>query len=190
MSAKTVDHLTLGTLFNLLNLRSLYTLGFSFIFGMSLWVTFIGGVITYKTLPRHQFSQLQRRIFPAYFKLHTLISFCLLLGWVLNHNTVITHIVHPTVPDVSQAYALLLAAVSQALNTFWFGPDTNKVLSLRSKLEKAEGKDAHDADVSTEMKTLNAKFARVHGYSSLANMVAFLALVYHGLWIGSHGITA
>jgi len=94
-------------------------------------------------------------MFPIYFKLHTLISFGLLLGWVFNHNTVITHIVYPTVPDVSQAYAWLLAAVSQALNTFWFGPVTNKFLSLRFKLEKAEGKDAHDADQPFSVATVH-----------------------------------
>ena len=44
--------------------------------------------------------------------------------------------------------------------------------------------------VSTDMKKLNAKFARLHGYSSLANLIAFLGLVFHGLWIGSYGIGA
>jgi hypothetical protein len=44
--------------------------------------------------------------------------------------------------------------------------------------------------VSTDMKKLNAKFARLHGYSSLANLIAFLALAFHGLWIGSYGIGA
>lgn len=43
--------------------------------------------------------------------------------------------------------------------------------------------------VSSDMKTLNAKFARLHGYSSLANLVAFLSLAFHGLWIGNYGIT-
>jgi len=57
-------------------------------------------------------------------------------------------------------------------------------------LEKEEGKDAHDPNVSTDMKKLNAKFARLHGYSSLANLIAFLALAFHGLWIGSYGIGA
>jgi hypothetical protein len=78
---------------------------------------------------------------------------------------------------------------------------------MRLKLEKEEGKDAHDPTVSLSydrctrptnfcikasagMKKLNAEFARLHGYSSLANLAAFLALVFHGLWIGSYGIGA
>jgi hypothetical protein len=83
----------------------------------------------------------------------------------------------------------------------------HRLLTARFKLEKEEGKDAHDPNVSlscdrstcstnnrlqvsTDIKKLNAKFARLHGYSSLANLVAFLALVFHGLWIGSYGIGA
>ncbi|KAI0004128.1 hypothetical protein BJV74DRAFT_425387 [Russula compacta] len=189
MSPKFIDRLTFGTLFGLFNLRGLYTLGFSFTFGMSLWVTFIGGIIAYKALPRHQFGSLQQRTFPIYFNLNALISSGLLLAWIRNHSAVITHITDPTVPDVTQAYALAVVAVSQALNSFWLGPATSKLFAVRLKLEKAEGKDAHDPDVSSDMKTLNAKFARLHGYSSLANLVAFLSLAFHGLWIGNYGIT-
>lgn len=78
---------------------------------------------------------------------------------------------------------------------------------MRYKLEKEEGKDASDPNVSlsrdrctcsanyclkasTDMKKLNAKFARLHGYSSLANLIAFLALAFHGLWIASFGVAA
>jgi len=190
MSPKTIDRVTLGTLLSLLNLRGLYILGFSFIFGMSLWVTFIGGIVTYKALPRNQFSALQQRIFPIYFELNALVSSVLLLAWIYDHDLAIAHFAYPTVPDVAQAYALALVSVSQALNFFWFGPTTSKLLVARLKLEKAEGKDAHDANVSADMKALNAKFARLHGYSSLANLVAFLALGFHGLWIGTYGTTA
>lgn len=62
MSPKASDRLEFATLLGLINLRGLYTLGFSFIFGMcesprftteyneliltlALWVTFIGGNI-------------------------------------------------------------------------------------------------------------------------------------------------
>ncbi|KAI0001817.1 hypothetical protein BJV77DRAFT_938479 [Russula vinacea] len=192
MSLKTTDHLTFGTLFSLFNLRGLYTLSFSFIFGMSLWVTFIGGVITYKTLPRQQFGTLQQRIFPVYFKLNAIISSGLLLAWVRNHNVVITQIAHPTNPDVSQAYALVVVALSQALNAIWIGPATSKLLAARFRLEKEEDKDStiptSASPVSADMKKLNAKFGRLHGYSSLANLIAFLSLAFHGLWIGNYGI--
>jgi Domain of unknown function (DUF4149) len=173
---------------------------------------------------RQQFGSLQQRTFPIYFKLNAIVSSGLLFAWIRNHNTVIAQLAHPTVPDVTQAYALGAVAIAHALNIVWFGPATSKyvtwqlysfapphlfhrLLTVRLKLEKEEGKDAHDPNVSlscdrctcptnyclkasTDMKKLNAKFARLHGYSSLANLVAFLSLVFHGLWIGSYGIGA
>lgn len=156
---------------------------------MSLWVTFFGGVIAYRTLPRQQFGSLQRSIFPVYFKLNAIISSSLLLAWIRNHDTVIAQIAYPTIPDVSQTYALAVVVISQALNALWIGPVTSELLAVRFKLEKEEGKDAHDAEASTDMKKLNAKFGRLHGYSSLANLIAFIALAFHGLWIGNYGVS-
>jgi hypothetical protein len=43
---------------------------------------------------------------------------------------------------------------------------------------------------SADMQALKATFARPHGYSSPANLVAFLALAFHGLWIGNYGVIA
>ena len=36
------------------------------------------------------------------------------------------------------------------------------------------------------MKALNKTFARLHGVSSLANMTSFIALLFHGLYIGNN----
>lgn len=38
------------------------------------------------------------------------------------------------------------------------------------------------------MKALNRRFGALHGISSLANLIAVIALGFHGLWIGSAGI--
>jgi Domain of unknown function (DUF4149) len=77
-------------------------------------------------LARPQFGALQLRTFPIYFQLNAFISSFLLLSWTYNHNSVIAHIAHPTVPDVAQAYALALVSLSQALNVFWLGPATSE----------------------------------------------------------------
>jgi hypothetical protein len=77
----------------------------------------------------------------------------------------------------------------------------------RQKREKDEGKSYNEpgvcnsndprttnlidstlAQVSAEMKALNAKFGSLHGISSLANMSAVIALGFHGLWIGNVGL--
>ncbi|RRT74449.1 hypothetical protein B296_00014140 [Ensete ventricosum] len=44
-----------------------HLLAFATAWGAALWVTFIGGIIMFKYLPRHQFGNLQRKMFPAYF---------------------------------------------------------------------------------------------------------------------------
>jgi len=57
----------------------------------------------------------------------------------------------------------------------------------RHKQEKEEGKDHHDKTASPQMKSLNRRFGALHGVSSLANLFAIIALVFHGLWIGTNG---
>ncbi|KAL7285745.1 hypothetical protein ACG7TL_000853 [Trametes sanguinea] len=82
----------------------------------------------------------------------------------------------------------------------------SRTMFKRHKLEKEEGKAYNEPNVSTlfdfpysmvadsavrkvsaEMKALNKLFAQLHGISSLANLTAFLALLFHGLWIGNTG---
>ncbi|KAF3661489.1 putative BRCT domain-containing protein-like isoform X1 [Capsicum annuum] len=50
-------------------LKLAHILCFSTAFGAALWVTFIGGIIMFKNLPRHQFGNLQSKMFPAYFSM-------------------------------------------------------------------------------------------------------------------------
>ncbi|KAG2564062.1 hypothetical protein PVAP13_8KG334000 [Panicum virgatum] len=53
--------------------RLVHLLAFATAWGAGLWVTFVGGIVMFKYLPRHQFGSLQGKMFPAYF---TLISVC------------------------------------------------------------------------------------------------------------------
>ena len=50
-------------------LKLAHLLCFSTAWGAALWVTFIGGIIMFKNLPRHQFGNLQSKMFPAYFSM-------------------------------------------------------------------------------------------------------------------------
>ncbi len=76
-------------------------------------------------------------MFPIYFKLNTSIASGLLLAWIRNHSTVITHLAYPTVPDVSQAYALFVVIALQALNLFWIGPAASKYVTWQSTFRTA-----------------------------------------------------
>jgi len=186
MAKSTV--LTLSSLIHLLNFDGLYLIGYAWLFGMSVWITFFGGVIAYQNLPRQHFSVLQHKTFPIYFVLSILLSSGLLSLWVLNHPDVLTHITQPNVADVAQAYTLGVVLVSQGLNYFVVGPLTSKTMFQRQKLEKEEGKVYSDPEASAGMKALNRRFGKLHGISSLANLGAVIALGFHGLWIGNAGV--
>ncbi|GLB36463.1 putative protein with domain of unknown function (DUF4149) [Lyophyllum shimeji] len=183
------DTLTLRSLWTLATSpHGLYLLGYAWLFGMSLWITFFGGVIAFKTLPRQQFGNLQHKTFPVYFVLSIIVSAFLLTLWTVEHPHVVTHIARPNVADVAQAYALATVLLCQCVNYFVIGPLTSKTMFERHKLEKDEGKAYNDPGVSAKMKALNRRFGMLHGVSSLANLAAVIALGFHGLWIGNAGV--
>jgi len=180
--------LTIASLIKLVNLDGLYLLGYAWLFGTSVWISFFGGVIAFKNLPRHQFGALQHKTFPVYFVQSIILSASLLGTWVFRHPDVITHLARPNVADVAQAYALAAVLFSQGFNYFVVGPLTSKTMFQRQKLEKEEGKTYNEPGVSAEMKALNRRFGMLHGISSLANLGAIIALGFHGLWIGNAGV--
>ncbi|THV06055.1 hypothetical protein K435DRAFT_834479 [Dendrothele bispora CBS 962.96] len=180
--------LTFASLVDLLTPKSLYVVTYGWLVGMSIWVTFFGGVIAYKALPRHQFGQLQHKTFPIYFVISILLSAGLTGMWTLSHPDVQNYIQNPFVADVAQAYTLASVSIAQGLNYFVVGPMTSKTMFQRQRLEKSEGKTYNEAGVSEEMKALNRRFGSLHGISSLANLWAVIALIFHGLWIGNTGI--
>jgi len=175
-------------LVSLVNLNGFYMLGYAFLFGMSVWISFFGGVIAYKSLPRHQFGALQHKTFPIYFLVSISLSSALLGTWVFKHPDVLDYLTKPWIADVSQVYALGTVWLTQASNYFVVGPMTSKIMFRRQKQEKEEGKNYNDPGVSAEMTALNRQFGSLHGISSLANLFAVIALGFHGLYIGSAGV--
>ncbi|KAJ6519464.1 hypothetical protein C8R45DRAFT_951590 [Mycena sanguinolenta] len=186
----TAQKLSITTVLSLFNSGGLYLVTYGFLFGMSVWISFFGGVIAYKTLARPQFGQLQHKTFPIYFVLSLGLGSTLLGFWTVNHPVVLTHYANPLVADVAQAYTLVLVLLAQGSNYFIIGPLTSKTMFQRMKLEKEEGKSYTETGVSDKMKELNRRFGMLHGISSLANLGAVLALGFHGLWIGNFGLTA
>ncbi|KIY67445.1 hypothetical protein CYLTODRAFT_437037 [Cylindrobasidium torrendii FP15055 ss-10] len=185
-----LELLSFSTLKETFSLDGAYSVGYAFLYGMSIWVSFFGGVIAYKSLPRQQFGALQHRTFPVYFFNSIVISGGLLALWTRSHPHVLNHLANPLVADVAQAYILAFVSLAQAGNYFVIGPMTSKCMFKRHQQEKKEGKAYSDAGVSDEMKALNKQFGALHGVSSLFNLFATIALTFHGLWIGSKGIKA
>jgi len=98
-------------------------------------------LVAITSAPR-QFNILQQRMFPACFKLNTLISSGFLLAWIRSHNTVPAHFAYPTAPDVFRTYVLFVAVGLQTQSLVWIGPATDRVLAERLQLEITKGKNA------------------------------------------------
>ncbi|KAB5592628.1 COP9 signalosome complex subunit 6 [Ceratobasidium theobromae] len=166
-------------------LRVLYHLLFSYIFGATLWGSFIAGFIAFRALPRQQFGLLQSRVFPVFFKSATAVTTTLLGIWAATHEEVRADIFNLNSSAVAQAWILALAVVSQTSNLIYLGPMTSEIMFERHKLERAEKKQYDDPTASARMKELNKKFGALHGISSLANLFSFFCLLAHGIQIGS-----
>ncbi|KAI0308628.1 hypothetical protein OF83DRAFT_1273655, partial [Amylostereum chailletii] len=132
--------LTLASFTELASINGAYSLGFAFLYGMSVWVSFFAGVIAYRALPRQQFGALQHRVFPVYFNLTILFSGGLLGLWTYTHPDVLAYATNPLVPDVAQAYTLLTIVILQSINSLVIGPLTSKTMFKRHRQEKEEGK--------------------------------------------------
>ncbi|KAL9715817.1 hypothetical protein Ac2012v2_000259 [Leucoagaricus gongylophorus] len=182
------EPLTLSSIVSLVNSDGVYLLGYAWAFGMAVWVTFFAGIIAFKTLPRQQFGALQHKVFPVYFVQTIVLSSALLTKWIYSHPDVTTYITKPWIVDVAQVYLLGSVLIAQGANYFIVGPMTSRTMFARHKLEKEENKQYNDPAASTEMKALNRRFGSLHGISSLANLIAVIALGFHGLWIGKAGI--
>jgi len=180
--------LSIASVVGLITPKAVYLLGYSWLFGMSLWVSFFAGVIAYKALPRQQFGTLQHRIFPVYFACSIGLSAILLGLWTYGHPDVVPNIAAPWLADVAQAYVVAGILIAQAGNQFIVGPMTSKTMFKRYQQEKDEGKSYNEPGVSDKMKALNSTFAQLHGISSLANLYAVIALVFHGMWIANNGL--
>lgn len=183
-----MDILTVQSVRDSISVGGLYQIGYAWLFGMSVWNSFFAGTIAYRALPRHQFGALQHRIFPAYFLSSILLSALLSGLWISNHPGILSNLLDLKKSDVFQLYMLSSVIWFQGCNHFVIGPMTSRTMFQRHKLEKKEGKDHHDVTVSDQMKSLNRRFAILHGFSSLGNLFAIIALLVHGLYIGTWGV--
>ncbi|KAM0998579.1 hypothetical protein ACFX2I_008296 [Malus domestica] len=167
-------------------LKLAHLLCFSTAFGAALWVTFIGGIIMFKNLPRHQFGNLQSKMFPAYF---TMVGICLAVsagsfGYL-----------HPwsssSVTDKYQLGFLLSSFAFNLTNLFVFTPMTMEMMKQRHKVEREQNigeevggsKNVQVAKVNPKLAAMNKKFGMIHGLSSLANILAFGSLAMHSWYL-------
>ncbi|KAJ5235348.1 uncharacterized protein N7469_004516 [Penicillium citrinum] len=161
--------------------RPYHILSYGTLLGSQFFQSFVGGIVAFRALPRPQFASLQTAIFPVYFSMQTALPVVVALtasrggqalglsGLVAPENRLNTFLPMATV------------AVTGLINMFVLRPLTVNIMRERKHQETRDGKRSYDpAPHSKEMVALNKRFGRLHGMSSLVNMVSFIATVYYG----------
>ncbi|KAI0456114.1 hypothetical protein F5B21DRAFT_160702 [Xylaria acuta] len=143
------------------------------------------GTQFFHVLERPQFAILQRAVFPAYFGIQTAAPVVLALTYPGGAGRVaplpqgISGVLHPA-NRWGVLVPLTAAFVTGLANLVYFLPETNKVTAQRRQQETKDGK-RDKSPPSKDMKALNKKFGKLHGYSSLFNLVTFIATLVYGV---------
>ncbi|KAG6544587.1 hypothetical protein Mapa_014009 [Marchantia paleacea] len=169
-------------------LRFLHLISFATAFGTALWVTFIGGIIMFKHLPRHQFGNLQAKMFPAYFRLtSTCMATC--IGVI----AILRPWFDSSIWEKAQFVSLGVSLSFTLANLLVIEPITSQLMRERHKVEREEGigtepgvsRKAEIEKAGPKLQAINKKFFAAHGISSLLNLFSFLSLVLHATYVSS-----
>ncbi|GMI85823.1 hypothetical protein like AT3G62580 [Hibiscus trionum] len=168
------------------SIKLAHLLCFATAWGVSLWVTFIGGIIMFKHLPRHQFGNLQSKMFPAYFSLVGVC--CAIAAAAFGYK-------HPwksaTTAEKYQLGFLVSAFAFSLINLFVFTPMTIEMMKLRHKVEREQNigdevggsKNQEAAKANPRLAAMNKRFGMIHGLSSLSNLMSFGGLAMHSWYL-------
>ncbi|KAJ7298860.1 hypothetical protein O6H91_18G075800 [Diphasiastrum complanatum] len=169
-------------------LKLAYLLSFATAWGASLWVTFIGGIIMFRHMPRHQFGNLQSKLFPVYFRLVAVCAAACVASFATLHPWS-----SATSRERMQIVSLVLSLTSTLLNLIIFEPLTIKIMKERHKVEREESigsevgvsKNLEAAKRNPQLAKINKKFGKVHGLSSLSNLLSFGGFAIHSWYLAS-----
>ncbi|KAI0816781.1 hypothetical protein GGR55DRAFT_674974 [Xylaria sp. FL0064] len=168
-----------------------HVLSYGALLGTQFFHTFINSIISFKVLQRPQFAILQRAVFPGYFGIQTAAPVVLALTYPGGGGRLaalpqgISGVLHPA-NRWGVLVPLTAVFVTGLTNLVYFLPETNKVTALRRQQEVKDGKSSWDKTAqSKDMKELNKKFGKLHGYSSLFNLITFIATVVYGVHLSA-----
>ncbi|KAE8148709.1 hypothetical protein BDV25DRAFT_12599 [Aspergillus avenaceus] len=160
--------------------RPYHILSYGTLLGVQVYQTFVSGIVAFRALPRPQFASLQTATFPIYFSLQTALPVLVALTASQNGQALgISGLLDSS--NRSTLIPMATAAVTGLVNMTVLRPLTVNIMRERKHQETRDGKKSYDAGPhSKEMLALNKKFGRLHGLSSLINMVCLGATVYYG----------
>ena len=157
-----------------------HLLSYASVTGITLWHSFIGGPIAFKVLPRQQFGLLQSKLFPIYFLSQSVFNGVCLVT-TSNQNAriifsigVMSGLINLTIVG---PWTTKYDAINDLLFFLYGFLYANRIMNERHKVEREEGKQYNDADISDQLKALNKRFGIAHGCSALINMAVVLSLL-------------
>jgi len=155
-----------------------FLLFFAFGLGMNLWVTFIAGIVMFKTLPRHMFGNVQSRLFPCFFAASGLAF----TGQVFSFSTIGNcSLIPPGSTDCCLVTSLYIGFFFAFLNGWHIGPKSSEIMFKKHVFEKEEGEvppNINKLKDNKEYMALSKKFGMYHGMSMLSNLVCLAAQLY------------
>ncbi|KAJ5174751.1 uncharacterized protein N7482_000628 [Penicillium canariense] len=161
--------------------RPYHILSYGTLLGSQIFQSFVGGIVAFRALPRPQFATLQTAIFPVYFSMQTALPVVVALTASRGGQALgISGLLGPE-DRFSTLLPMATVAITGLINMFVLRPLTVNTMRERKQQETRDGKKSYDAPPhSKEMVALNKKFGRIHGLSSLVNMVSLIATIWYG----------
>lgn len=148
---------------------SVHLFAFSTWFGTVIYTTFIAGITMFKNLPRRVFGSVQSKLFPLYFRL------CSIMIGI----QILTLTAMPDVLSKTSEVSLTVAFVTTLINLLYLEPRSTSVMFDRYALEDVGMRDSEEYRLKAKM------FGKLHGISSLANLIALCGGVVHGIRLAS-----
>lgn len=134
-------------------------------FGASVWVSFIGSLTMFKNMKRQDFGRIQAKLFPKYF------------AW----SSAAIIILISTVQYKSYPWILIAALAASMANWLFVEPTASGILMERYNLENSS---TNDSETKDKVAGLYKQFSKLHGISSLLNLVSVCAAFAHAWWLG------
>lgn len=140
---------------------------YSFTFGGTAFYSYVVSPILFKKLSREEFSTVQSKVFPYYFKYQITSPLILALITPFNYCPFTLG-------------ALAVSSFAGLINLFFLEPKCHAIKEERTKLIAISKDKKDNGEPSDEMVALNKTFGRWHGLSTLVNIVSLASLAVYG----------
>ncbi|KAI6784586.1 putative mitochondrial outer membrane protein-like protein [Emericellopsis cladophorae] len=153
---------------------AVHLLSFAGLFGTQLYQSFIVTKVCYTSLPSDAFIRLQRRIFPIYFRMQSVLWLVTALSFP------------PTGPwslvqgGAADWASFAIGGLCAVLNLLLFGPNTMRAMLARRELGMAVRGNEENGETDVDLAAAKRRFSKNHAASIHLNLLCIIALSWHG----------